>query len=147
MLNSAKAFTEALTVLSTRKEDYIMAYAKTTTIEENTYIITAEARSTRNGFAHDCKIWKNNRLVSRASCHYINRTWEEWTYKTVITKAFDTLINDLLNRFIQAKKEELPNIYKRITQKKRINLMEEFYEKAEVKEFMKVKDMVIKREL
>ena len=48
--------------------------------------IFCQSRKTRNGFAHDCAI---PALKVRATCHYLNRTWECFAFESVIHVAFD----------------------------------------------------------
>ena len=47
--------------------------------------IFCQSRKTRNGFAHDCAI---PALKVRATCHYLNRTWECFDFESVIHEAF-----------------------------------------------------------
>lgn len=49
--------------------------------------LLCNSRSTRNGFAHDCTFLLNGHEENRASCHYLNRTWEGYEYQSVILKA------------------------------------------------------------
>ncbi len=48
------------------------------------------AEGTRGGFKHTAVLFKNGREVCRATCHYVNRTWEAYP--------FDTVKSVLLNR-------------------------------------------------
>ena len=50
------------------------------------------SRSTRNGFAHDTTLYIGGVEVGRATCHYLNRTWERYAYQTVMTKCVNSLI-------------------------------------------------------
>ena len=64
------------------------------TINNQTYSIHLAFRKTRNGFAHDSYLLKqsNNHdelfffTSKKQSCFYINRTWESYTYQSVIRK-------------------------------------------------------------
>jgi len=47
------------------------------------------SRGTRSGFAHDCVIPS---LGIKASCHYLNRTWESFTFESVIHEAFEKYV-------------------------------------------------------
>lgn len=47
--------------------------------------IFCQSRKTRNGFAHDCAI---PAIKVRATCHYLNRTWECFDFESVIHEAF-----------------------------------------------------------
>ena len=51
--------------------------------------IFCQSRKTRNGFAHDCAI---PAIKVRATCHYLNRTWERFDFESVIHAAFDKFV-------------------------------------------------------
>ena len=51
--------------------------------------IFCQSRKTRNGFAHDCSI---PAIKVRATCHYLNRTWERFDFESVIHAAFDKFV-------------------------------------------------------
>ena len=46
-----------------------------------------ESRGTRSGFAHDTHFFVNGHLYREATCHYLNRTWERYTYQSVMRHA------------------------------------------------------------
>jgi hypothetical protein len=64
------------------------------TINNQKYTINLDWRKTRNGFAHDSYLLKQSsgyeelyfQLGKKQSCFYINRTWESYTYQSVIRK-------------------------------------------------------------
>ena len=64
------------------------------TIENQTYAIHLEIRKTRSGFAHDSYLLKQSNQLKDSfdlhgksqSCFYINRTWESYTFQSVIHK-------------------------------------------------------------
>ncbi len=45
-----------------------------------------EFRGTRSGFAHDTTLFINGYKCATATCHYLNRTWERYTYQSVMRK-------------------------------------------------------------
>lgn len=51
--------------------------------------IFCQSRRIRNGFAHDCAI---PALKVRATCHYLNRTWERFNFESVIHAALDKFV-------------------------------------------------------
>lgn len=55
--------------------------------------VYCQSRKTRNGFAHDCAI---PTLKVRATCHYLNRTWERFDFESVIHSAFEKYLNAAL---------------------------------------------------
>lgn len=72
-----------------------------------------ESRNTRNGFAHDCTVFIYGHEFGRASCYYLNRTWECYRYQTVMLKTVRGLIDEytayIKNEFMRE------NNYKRMT--------------------------------
>ena len=63
-------------------------------IDKEFYIIVNQTRKTRNGFAHDSYLLKQSsghdelffQIGKKQSCFYLNRTWESYTYQSVIRK-------------------------------------------------------------
>lgn len=43
-----------------------------------------DSRGTRSGFAHDTTLFINGYREAEHTCHYLNRTWECYTYQTVM---------------------------------------------------------------
>jgi hypothetical protein len=85
------------------------------TIKNQKYSIHLTWRKTRNGFAHDSYLLKQSngadslffQIGKKQSCFYLNRTWEAYTYQSVIRKlihaSFDestakTIMLDIDNR-------------------------------------------------
>jgi len=85
------------------------------TINNQKYSINLTWRKTRNGFAHDSYLLKQSsghdelffQIGKKQSCFYLNRTWEAYTYQSVIRKlihaSFDestakTIMLDIDNR-------------------------------------------------
>ena len=50
-------------------------------------------RNTRHGFAHDTTMFVNGCEIESATCHYLNRTWECYTYQSVMLSAVRKMIN------------------------------------------------------
>lgn len=61
---------------------------------EDLYIV-CEHKQSRYGFNHIAKIFFKGRLVDVEKVRYINRTWEEYTYQTVLRRAEDWIDNNL----------------------------------------------------
>ena len=74
---------------------------------------TNSSRSTRNGFAHDTKMYINDRLEMKATCHYINRTWEAYRFQSVMQSA--------IYLRIEVEKQRLIDEYKSTHNKKRLS--------------------------
>lgn len=72
-----------------------MSSIKTFTIGKNVYTFICSSRSTRHGFAHDCELIKNTSShLGKATCHYLNRTWERYTYQSVMIETVRNKIAD-----------------------------------------------------
>lgn len=82
-------------------------------------------RSTRSGFAHDTTLFIDGYRRAEATCHYLNRTWECYTYQTVMKEAVYELIarekeivKDTFKRakgyqkLTKARQQELEEVYK-----------------------------------
>ena len=48
--------------------------------------VLCECKSRRNGFKHIATLFRNGSDVDEAKALYINRTWEQFRYDTVIKK-------------------------------------------------------------
>jgi hypothetical protein len=60
--------------------------------------VICETKNTRNGFKHEAILLKNGLELNRVKCTYLNRTWERYTYETVLTKLkSDTAKNGLIS--------------------------------------------------
>lgn len=51
--------------------------------------IICESTSTRNGFKHTATLFRNGFSIRKATCHYLNRTWECFTFQSVALKVLD----------------------------------------------------------
>jgi cephalosporin-C deacetylase-like acetyl esterase len=80
--------------------------------------ITNEHKDTRGGFKHVSKLYRNNALVCKATCHYINRTWESYPFqssmKKVVSMAIEKEIAEQkrfqgIKRLTQDKRQEIIN--------------------------------------
>lgn len=80
--------------------------------------IVNEYKSTRNGFNHVSKLYRNNALVCKATCHYINRTWEVYSFQTSMKKVVSMAIEKEIaeqkrfqgiKRLTQAKRQDIIN--------------------------------------
>jgi hypothetical protein len=75
--------------------------------------IKNEYKSTRSGFTHVSKLYRNNALVCVAKCHYINRTWESYNFQTSMKKVVSMAIEKEI-----AEQKRFQGI-KRLTKEKR----------------------------
>jgi len=53
------------------------------------YSVITYADDTRNGFKHVAILMRNGQEVDKASVSYLNRTWESYSFQTVLHKLFD----------------------------------------------------------
>ena len=81
-------------------------------------------RDTRNGFAHDATLicdggdWD----PLEGTCHYLNRTWERYTYQSVMQKVVGDRARDEVER---AKRDYMEaRGYERMTAKRRAEFLE-----------------------
>ena len=51
-------------------------------INGNEWKFENEYKETRNGFKHHTRLFKNGKLFAENTSHYINRTWESYTYQS-----------------------------------------------------------------
>jgi len=51
--------------------------------------ILCEAQDTRSGFRHVATLFKNGNEYEKTKVCYINRTWEKFTFETVIHKLLE----------------------------------------------------------
>lgn len=57
---------------------------------DDTAIIQCKTTKTRQGFNHLAHLYVNGVKVDSAKCEYINRTWEEWPYQSVLYELLNT---------------------------------------------------------
>lgn len=95
-------------------------------------------RGTRSGFAHDTAMFVDGRRVAEDTCHYINRTWERYTYQSVMRSAVYRLLEDreiiLRHRFMQEKG------YKKLTAQRKIEFAEVVDADDVIKFYREVRD-------
>ena len=65
------------------------------------YTVVCETKDTRNGFKHEAVLLKNGYSIGKEKCCYLNRTWESFTYETVLKEVIRKVIKE------KAEQEEL----------------------------------------
>lgn len=55
------------------------------------YDFECHSERTRYGFRHICELLIDGEYAAHVSCAYYNRTWERFTYESVLRKAIDKL--------------------------------------------------------
>ena len=68
------------------------------------FVFDVNSRDTRGGFAHDCELCAGLEVIGRATCHYLNRTWESYRYQTVMLAAVRDALNTAKSRIENAEK-------------------------------------------
>lgn len=53
-----------------------------------------EYKNTRNGFCHISELYNDGKLISVAKRSYLNRTWESYTYQSVMKDAVHNAIEE-----------------------------------------------------
>lgn len=81
------------------------------------FLFVNEWASTRNGFKHTSTLFINGYEWQKSTCHYINRTWENYAFQTVMLRA----IADLMEKIYDRELEHYKNInnIKRLTKAKK----------------------------
>lgn len=104
------------------------------------YQFVNDSRSTRNGFAHDTVLLRDGNEIAKASCHYLNRTWECYRYQTVMQRCIGDFIERCLENTLRWYKAE--NGIKRLTAQKKEEVTEKFYQQESIKELQEVKNQL-----
>ena len=100
-----------------------------------TITLSADSRNTRHGFAHDAKItvYPNNGTFCgysvSAHCYYLNRTWERYTFQTVLQQACRAAMAGRADELLAAYKTD--NGYQRMTKKRAAEFTETLNNDAE----------------
>ena len=56
------------------------------------------AKSTRNGFYHKTKLYIDSEFILECKCNYLNRTWESYSYQSVMKQALHEAIESEILR-------------------------------------------------
>lgn len=93
-------------------------------INGNEYMFINSFRGNRSGFVHETELYKNDRLIGRNKCQYYNRTWECYTYQSVMKGC----VRDLMDEFMENFKTNWKDTHevKRLTEAKRKAMEEDF---------------------
>lgn len=59
---------------------------------------------TSNAWGHECHLLKNGSEISMARARYYNRTWEKYTYQSVMLEAVCNARKEHLDHYIEAYK-------------------------------------------
>jgi len=75
-------------------------------IRDNVYELVNNFGDCRDGFNHFTTLFKNGVERVEHKVHYINRTWECYTFETCMLGAVNTLIDIELDRYIYRYKQD-----------------------------------------
>ena len=53
---------------------------------DDKYTVVCESQNTRTGFRHVAVLLRNGSEIDRTKCTYQNRTWERYTFQSVLCK-------------------------------------------------------------
>ena len=103
-----------------------------------------EFENTRSGFNHKTTLFKGAGEVLTHKAHYINRTWECYTYQTSMRGAVRTLYESELARYIENYK--YANEITRLKKGDKERLENEYKETDEGKDLLELLDCIEKRD-
>jgi hypothetical protein len=101
-------------------------------INDNEYTFVSNIWDRKNSWGHEVTLFKNNTEIGSASITYLNRTWERYTYQSVMQKVVDHLLTAMEENFISGYKEIFE--IKRLTKQKRRSVIDTFEQLIEVQE-------------
>ena len=90
--------------------------------EYKNFKIVGETYETSQSWGHKAVVFKDNYELSKSRIRYYNRTWERYTYQSVILDALYDAIKCRENRIVADYKDSTGAI--RITKRKREELVE-----------------------
>lgn len=102
------------------------------TISINGYTFQCKYNSTRSGFSHTCSLIKEGELLIEAKSNYLNRTWESYTYQSVMREAVWKLIIQKEKEYLDEYKKE--NGLGRLSKDRKREALSIFYSQPEIKE-------------
>lgn len=89
----------------------------TLNINNDEFTFVNNSESTRYGFRHTCVMFINDYHRATIYHPYYNRTWESYTYQTVMIEAVQEVMSEIYENELQDYKEK--NGIKRLTAAKR----------------------------
>lgn len=111
-------------------------------VNNNEYEFINNSRGNRSGFVHETKLYKNSMLLATNKVQYYNRTWEVYTYQTVMKGCVSGLMNSLKEEF-KTDYKELHGI-KRLTASKAEKMLAELENMPEYKELKELYNFLYK---
>lgn len=59
---------------------------------DDTYNVVCNTKDTRNGFKHTASLCKKGVRIYETKICYLNRTWERFTYESILLKVVEDFI-------------------------------------------------------
>lgn len=79
---------------------------KKISISGNEFAFVCEYKNKRDGFKHVCDLYKGEKFLQRSTCNYLNRTWESYTYQSVMKQTVSCFVEELKFNLIENYKAE-----------------------------------------
>ena len=95
-------------------------------INGNEYMFFNDSYGNRSGFVHKTALHLNDRLIGENKIQYYNRTWECYTYQSVMKRVVRALLEEEFNIFKEGWK--LSHNVKRLTKAKESEMMQDLAE-------------------
>lgn len=106
-------------------------------VNVNGYEFINEFGETRNGFYHKTILKdKNGNEIAENKINYLNRTWESYTFRTVMQNCVYTLIENKFVDFLKLAKQKYG--IKRLSKEKKLQARKVFENLTEIKELQEV---------
>ena len=106
-------------------------------VNVNGYEFENEYGGTRNGFYHKTILKdKNGNEIAENKINYLNRTWESYTFRTVMQNCVYTLIENKFVDFLRLAKEKYG--IKRLSKTKKEQARKVFENLTEIRELQEV---------
>lgn len=89
------------------------------------YMFVNESKGTSTGFKHTSTLFrKDGYEIENNTCHYLNRTWESYTFQTSMRGCIYKLIKEAEKKAIDDYKQR--NTIQRMSQKQKEQVLEEY---------------------
>ena len=93
------------------KEKWSEKELKTYDVDGVKYTFYCNASDSRTGFKHECSLFRNDNELAEAKINYYNRTWEAFTFQSVMLSAVEKAKNNASKYGIDDIKAELDKLY------------------------------------
>ena len=110
------------------------------TIKIKNFTFVCNSKSTRSGFNHEAQMLINETFVSDATQYWVNRTWERFTYQSVMRNCVQNYIAQI-EYVIETDYRNENNVIRK-TKKHSEKLNELFNQNAEIKKAKKILKLI-----